>query len=81
VIGEIRGMGLILGMEIVKDNKEPDAEMVNKLFEETKKQGLLIGKGGLYGNVIRITPALNITKEEIDEAIKKLDYAFNAAIK
>ncbi len=80
VIGEIRGMGLILGMEIVKENKEPDAEMVNKLFEETKKQGLLIGKGGLYGNVIRITPALNITKEEIDEAIKKLDNAFNAAI-
>ncbi len=81
VIGDIRGMGLILGLEIVKENKTPDAEMVDKLFEETKKQGLLLGKGGLYGNVIRVTPALNVGKEEIDEAIIKLDRAFAATVK
>ncbi len=81
VIGDIRGMGLILGLELVKEDKSPNAELVNKLFEETKKQGLLIGKGGLYGNVVRVTPAMNVGKADIDEAVKMLDEAFAAAVK
>ncbi len=74
-IGDVRGMGLMLGIEFVGDNKTPDAGIVAKLFEETKKEGVLIGKGGLYGNVIRIAPPLNISKTEIDDFVRVLDAA------
>jgi 4-aminobutyrate aminotransferase-like enzyme len=76
VIGEVRGLGLIQAMEIVKSKKEPAPDLVAGLFERTKEQGLLIGKGGLYGNVIRITPPLTIEKDEIDRAIRIMDQAF-----
>jgi 4-aminobutyrate aminotransferase len=76
VIGEVRGMGLIQGMEIVKVKKEPAPDFVTEIFESTKEQGLLIGKGGLYGNVIRITPPLTVEKGEIDQAIQIMDRAF-----
>ena len=46
-----------------------------ELFEETKKEGLLIGKGGLYGNVVRISPPLNISKTEVEDFIGMLDAA------
>ena len=75
-IGEVRGMGLIQGMEIVKAKKEPAPDFVAAIFESTKEQGLLIGKGGLYGNVIRITPPLTVEKGEIDQAIQVMDRAF-----
>jgi 4-aminobutyrate aminotransferase-like enzyme len=75
-IGEVRGMGLIQGMEIVKEKKEPAPEFVMEIFESTREQGLLIGKGGLYGNVIRITPPLTIEKADIDQAIQIMDRAF-----
>ncbi|HBC74884.1 MAG TPA: aspartate aminotransferase family protein [Candidatus Wallbacteria bacterium] len=78
-IGEVRGMGLMRGIELVTDRKSktPNPQAVLKIFEETKKNHLLIGKGGLYNNVIRITPPLNITKGEVDTMIKTLDKAFS----
>lgn len=76
IIGEVRGKGLIQGMEIVKAKKEPAPDFVAEIFESTKEQGLLIGKGGLYGNVIRITPPLTIEREDIDQAIQIMDRAF-----
>jgi 4-aminobutyrate aminotransferase len=76
IIGEVRGMGLIQGMEIVKEKKEPAPDFVAEIFESTKEQGLLIGKGGLYGNVIRITPPLTIGKGDIDQAVQIMDRAF-----
>jgi 4-aminobutyrate aminotransferase-like enzyme len=76
IIGEVRGMGLIQGMEIVKEEKEPAPDLVNEIFEGTKKEGLLIGRGGLYGNVIRITPPLTIEKGEIIKAVQILDRVF-----
>ena len=76
MIGEVRGMGLIQGMEIVKEEKEPAPDLVNEIFEGTKKEGLLIGRGGLYGNVIRITPPLTIEKGEIIKAVQVLDRVF-----
>lgn len=76
VIGEVRGLGLIQGMELVKANKAPAPDAVADLFEKTKEEGLLIGKGGLYGNVVRITPPLTIEKSEIDHAIQVLDRCF-----
>ena len=74
-IGDVRGMGLMQGIEFVKDRKtkEPHPQAVLKVFEETRKRGVLIGKGGLYGNVIRIGPPLIATKDHIDELTSALD--------
>lgn len=75
IIGDVRGMGLMQGVELVKnrETKEPAPEAVLKVFEETKKHGVLIGKGGLYGNVIRTGMMLNSTKDNVDELIAALD--------
>ena len=75
-IGELRGKGLMIGAEIVKENKIPDPQRVLKIFELTKEKGLLIGKGGLFGNVLRLTPPLIIGKHDVDDAVKILDQAF-----
>lgn len=72
-IGDVRGMGLMQACEFVKENKIPDPQIVGKLFEEMKKEKVLIGKGGLYGNVIRISPPLNITKSEVDDFLQAID--------
>ncbi len=76
IIGEVRGKGLLQGMEIVKEKKEPAPDLVHQIFEDTKKEGLLIGRGGLYGNVIRITPPLTIEKADIMRAVQILDRVF-----
>jgi 4-aminobutyrate aminotransferase len=75
VIGDVRGMGLMQGVELVKDRetKEPAPAAVLTVLEETKKQGVLIGKGGLYGNVIRTGLMLNSTKDHVDELVAALD--------
>lgn len=76
-IGDVRGMGLMRGLELVADetigDRTPAPDKVARLFEETKARGLLIGKGGLYGNTLRIAPALNVARSEIDEALEILD--------
>ena len=81
-IGDVRGMGLMQGVELVADetrgDRTPNAKATARLFEETKKRGLLIGKGGLYGNSLRISPPLIVTAAEVDEAIGKLDESFAA---
>jgi len=78
IIGDVRGRGLMQGIELVKDRetKEPAADAVLKVFEETKRRGVLIGKGGLYGNVIRTGMMLNSTKDNVDELIAALDAGF-----
>ena len=76
LIGEVRGKGLMLGVELVKEKKEPAVREILELFENTKKRGLLIGKGGLYGNVIRIGPPMTVDEAAVDEAIQILDKAF-----
>ncbi len=80
LIGDVRGMGLMQALELVKDRKakEPAAQETNQLMDECRKQGLLVGKGGLFGNVIRMSPPLNITKTDVDEALRKLDAALTA---
>ena len=74
----VRGMGLMQAIECVKDRetKEPHPQAVLKVFEETRRRGVLIGKGGLYGNVIRIGPPLIASKPDIDELVAALDAAF-----
>ncbi len=76
LIGDVRGKGLMIGLELVKERKEPAANEILKLFENTKKKGLLIGKGGLYGNVVRLSPPMAVDQSGIDEAIRILDQAF-----
>jgi len=82
LIGDVRGKGLMQGMELVKDetvgDRTPAPDAAVRLFEETKKRGLLIGKGGLYGNVIRIAPALNIGKADIVEGLRIIEESFTA---
>ncbi len=75
IIGDVRGMGIMQAIELVKDpkTKEPNPEAVLKIFEETRRQGVLIGKGGLYGNVIRTGMMLNTTTDTVDRLIEALD--------
>tara|TARA_A100001011_G_scaffold89965_2_gene94472 strand:+ start:7179 stop:8477 length:1299 start_codon:yes stop_codon:yes gene_type:complete len=82
IIGDVRGKGLMVGLELVMDettkDRTPNPEAVNRLMEETKHRGLLIGRGGLYGNCVRISPSLNIGKDEIDEALAILSRSFRS---
>ena len=78
IIGEVRGRGLMQGIEVVTDreSKDPAAALANAVLVETRKVGLLIGKGGMFGNALRIAPPLIANEEHIQEALEKLDYAF-----
>ncbi|HKY60976.1 MAG TPA: aspartate aminotransferase family protein [Gemmatimonadota bacterium] len=75
LIGDVRGMGLMQGVELVADrtSKEPAPRETTRLLEAARKRGLLIGKGGLYGNVLRIAPCLNIGADQVDRALEILD--------
>jgi len=81
-VGDVRGKGLMLAIELVKNEKEgdrtPDPESTLRLFEETKARNLLIGKGGLYGNVVRISPPLTVGRNEVDQAVAALRESFAA---
>lgn len=79
VIGEVRGMGLMQALELVRDRKtkEPGARELAELMEKTREKGLLIGKGGLYGNVVRLAPPLTISCRDVDDAIRILDEALS----
>jgi 4-aminobutyrate aminotransferase / (S)-3-amino-2-methylpropionate transaminase / 5-aminovalerate transaminase len=70
-LGDVRGQGLVMGMELVRDKKtkEPAPELIKPLITECAQNGLLVGSVGMYGNVIRVAPPLVITKEEVDESV------------
>ena len=76
-VGDVRGMGLMRAMEIVKDpeTKVPDKDRTAALLSATRDEGLLVGQGGLNGTVIRIGPSLLITADEIAEGVEKLGRA------
>lgn len=78
LIGDVRGLGLMLGLELVKDRKtkEPAPTEAAKVMEMCKDRGLIIGKGGLYGNVLRIKPPMCITKNDADFLADCMDEAF-----
>ena len=67
--------GLMQGIELVKDrqSKAPAAEATNLVMERARANGLVVGKGGLYGNVIRMSPPLNISKNDVEAALTALD--------
>jgi 4-aminobutyrate aminotransferase-like enzyme len=75
LIGDVRGMGLMQAIELVEDRqtKTPAARATVDLMEAARRNGLLLGKGGMYGNCIRISPPLNVTKSDVDEFARLLD--------
>jgi 4-aminobutyrate aminotransferase-like enzyme len=79
LIGEVRGMGMMQALELVKDRqtKEPAAQETNAVLEAARNNGLLVGKGGMYANVIRMAPPMNISKADVDEGIRLLDKSFS----
>jgi alanine-glyoxylate transaminase / (R)-3-amino-2-methylpropionate-pyruvate transaminase len=81
LIGDVRGMGLMLGVELVRDRatKEPAKGAALDVLEAARELGVLLGKGGLDGNVLRIKPPMCITAADVDFALDVLDQAFSAA--
>lgn len=80
IIGEVRGRGLMWGIELVTDrtSKTPNQKLANQLLERAKEHGLLLGKGGLYGNVLRIAPPMLINDDELAHGAQLLKKAFIA---
>jgi alanine-glyoxylate transaminase/(R)-3-amino-2-methylpropionate-pyruvate transaminase len=81
LIGDIRGLGLMLGVELVRDRstKEPAKAECAAVFEACKDLGLLIGKGGLSGNTLRIKPPMIFSASDADFMLAVLDEALGAA--
>ncbi|XP_051134489.1 alanine--glyoxylate aminotransferase 2 homolog 3, mitochondrial-like [Andrographis paniculata] len=79
LIGDVRGRGLMLGVELVADgdSKTPATTHALRLINQMKEMGVLIGKGGFYGNVLRITPPLCFTKEDADFLVDAMDIALS----
>ena len=80
IIGDVRGKGLMLGIELVKDRatKEPAKAECAQVLETCKDLGLLLGKGGLQGQTIRFAPPMCLQKEDADFLLQCLDAAFSA---
>jgi 4-aminobutyrate aminotransferase-like enzyme len=78
IIGDVRGMGLMQAIELVEDreSKKPATAQTLALMEATRENRILLGKGGFYGNVLRISPPLNISKTDVDEFARLLDVSF-----
>ena len=80
LIGDVRGMGLMMGVELVRDRetKEPAKSETAQVLEELRQRDVLIGKGGLDGNVLRIKPPMCISPADIDYALEAMEEAFAA---
>ncbi len=81
LIGDVRGMGLMLGIELVRDRqtKEPAPAETAQVLEDAREMGLLLGKGGLFGNVLRMLPPLCISTADADFVLEVLDQALGLA--
>lgn len=80
LLGEVRGLGLMIGVELVRDTaKTPASKEAEAVREHCLKNGVLVGVGGAYGNVLRLQPPLVITRAQIDTVLATLEAAFRAA--
>jgi alanine-glyoxylate transaminase/(R)-3-amino-2-methylpropionate-pyruvate transaminase len=79
LIGDVRGKGLLVGIELVKDrqSKEPAKEECAQILEACKEMGLLLGKGGLWGQTIRFSPPMCVNEQDADFLLDVLDCAFS----
>jgi 4-aminobutyrate aminotransferase-like enzyme len=75
IIGDVRGMGLLQAIELVEDpvSKKPATAQTTAIMEAARENRILLGKGGLHGNVLRFSPPLNISKSDVDEFARLLD--------
>ena len=80
IIGDVRGMGLLQAVELVEDRatKKPATAQTDMALEAARENGLLIGKGGMYGNVLRISPPMNVGRGDVDQFIELLDKSLAA---
>jgi 4-aminobutyrate aminotransferase-like enzyme len=76
IIGEVRGKGLMLGMELVDKDNRPLPEKTDEVLELLKDDGIILGKNGLYRNVLAFQPPLVINKADIEFLIERLEHAF-----
>ena len=77
-IGDVRGKGLMIGVEVIKEGKEPNPAATREIIQLCKDRGLLIGLGGTHSQVLRMGPPLVISEDDIDIACHVLDESFNA---
>lgn len=79
IIGDVRGLGLMIGIELVIDDRlTPGTKEAEAVRDHCMKEGVLIGVGGVYGNVLRLQPPLVITREQLDTALDVLESALSA---
>ncbi len=82
IIGDVRGKGLMQALEFVVDetagDRTPNPEATSAFLEATRERGLLVGKGGLYGNVVRVAPALNVSLDQVEGALTLMESALAA---
>jgi len=80
IIGDVRGMGLLQALELVEDrqSKAPATAETGLAMEAARENGLLIGKGGMFGNVLRVSPPMNIGRADVDQFLQLLDKALAA---
>ena len=78
MVGDVRGKGLMIGIELITPDGGPNRAATNAVHELARRGGLLIGKGGLYGNVLRLSPPMTLTETELDEALTILDDVLTA---
>src|ERR687897_210774 len=81
-VGDVRGMGLMVGVELVRDRatKEPAPDLLARVLEGAKQRGLIVGRGGLHANTLRLCPPLIVTKGDVDVAVGILDAAVEDAV-
>ena len=79
IVGDVRGKGLMIGVELVNPDGSPNPAATVRVHDKARQNGLLIGKGGLHANVLRLAPPLTLTEDEADEAIQKLTDAIASA--
>jgi 4-aminobutyrate aminotransferase-like enzyme len=81
-IGDVRGKGLMIGVELVVDEQHGDRTPNPQFMARSSRRprsAALVGKGGMFGNVFRIAPPLSVTTDEVDEALSKIGESFAAA--
>jgi 4-aminobutyrate aminotransferase len=74
-VREVRGIGLMVAVEFAAADESPDASTAKAMLEALRAEGLLVGRGGLEGNVLRIAPPMSVTIDEVDEALQRFESA------
>jgi 4-aminobutyrate aminotransferase-like enzyme len=71
-VGDVRGRGLFLGIELVRDGAEPDPDLTAEAIRTLRERGVLVGRGGRFGNVVKLSPPLVIGEDELDEGLSTI---------